>query len=110
MWLSVPAHRYAHRAHGRYGEGEGVNIFPAQIEEIIKLTDGASSEYQVMIDHLEGKDIMTVFFETDASVEDVNASSAIRESPRASCMTPNAKAVAIGELHRSGEEDAAHLR
>ena len=53
-----------------------MNIFPAQIEEIIKFTDGASSEYQVMIDHLEGKDIMTVFFETDASVKIVNRSSA----------------------------------
>lgn len=82
---------------------KGVNIFPAQIEEIIKFTDGASSEYQVMIDHLEGKDIMTVFFETDASVEDREQIARNMESifKGKLGMTPNAKAVAIGELPRS---------
>lgn len=82
---------------------KGVNIFPAQIEEIIKFTDGASSEYQVMIDHLEGKDIMTVFFETDASVEDHEQIERNMESifKGKLGMTPNAKAVAIGELPRS---------
>lgn len=82
---------------------KGVNIFPAQIEEIIKFTDGSSSEYQVMIDHLEGKDIMTVFFETDASVEDREQIERNMESifKGKLGMTPNAKAVAIGELPRS---------
>lgn len=82
---------------------KGVNIFPAQIEEIIKFTDGASSEYQVMIDHLEGKDIMTVFFETEAKGD---ARSQIERNMESIFkgklgMTPNAKAVAIGELPRS---------
>lgn len=82
---------------------KGVNIFPAQIEEIIKFTDGASSEYQVMIDHLEGKDIMTVFFETDAEGDareqiERNMESIFKGKLG---MTPNAKAVAIGELPRS---------
>lgn len=82
---------------------KGVNIFPAQIEEVIKFTDGASSEYQVMIDHLEGKDIMTVFFETDAGVEDREQIERNMESifKGKLGMTPNAKAVAIGELPRS---------
>lgn len=82
---------------------KGVNIFPAQIEEIIKFTDGASSEYQVMIDHLEGKDIMTVFFETEAEGDarekiERNMESIFKGKLG---MTPNAKAVAIGELPRS---------
>lgn len=82
---------------------KGVNIFPAQIEEIIKFTDGASSEYQVMIDHLEGKDIMTVFFETDAGIEERQQIERNMESifKGKLGMTPNAKAVAIGELPRS---------
>ena len=82
---------------------KGVNIFPAQIEEIIKFTDGASSEYQVMIDHLEGKDIMTVFFETDAGIEECQQIERNMESifKGKLGMTPNAKAVAIGELPRS---------
>lgn len=90
---------------------KGVNIFPAQIEEIIKFTDGASSEYQVMIDHLEGKDIMTVFFETDAGVEDREQIERNMESifKGKLGMTPNAKAVAIGELASFREEDTAHF-
>lgn len=42
---------------------KGVNIFPGQVEEIIAMVDGASSEYQLMIDHLNGKDLMTLFIE-----------------------------------------------
>lgn len=82
---------------------KGVNIFPAQIEEIIKFTDGASSEYQVMIDHLEGKDIMTVFFETEATGDACETIERNMESifKGKLGMTPHAKAVAIGELPRS---------
>ncbi|MGI6108353.1 MAG: phenylacetate--CoA ligase family protein [Eubacteriaceae bacterium] len=43
---------------------KGVNIFPGQIEEVIAGVDGASSEYQFMIDHVNGKDICTLFVET----------------------------------------------
>lgn len=42
---------------------KGVNIFPGQIEEVIAKVDGASSEYQFMIDHMFGKDICTLFVE-----------------------------------------------
>lgn len=82
---------------------KGVNMFPAQIEEIIKFTNGASSEYQVMIDHLNGKDIMTVFFETEAEGEERTR---VEEDMKLIFkgklgMTPNTKGVAIGELPRS---------
>ena len=43
---------------------KGVNIFPGQIEDVLSAIDGVSSEYQVMIDHLQGKDTLTLFFET----------------------------------------------
>lgn len=43
---------------------KGVNIYPGQIEDVLKEVEGVSSEYQVMIDHLNGRDIMTLFFET----------------------------------------------
>ena len=82
---------------------KGVNMFPAQIEEVIRFTDGASSEYQVMIDHLFGKDILTVFFETDATGEDkkkVEEELAFIFKGKIGC-TPVAKGVAIGELPRS---------
>lgn len=82
---------------------KGVNIFPAQIEEVIALVDGASSEYQVMIDHLYGKDIMTVFFETDRTGAD-------REETERNLLalfkghigvTVAPKAVSLGDLPRS---------
>lgn len=82
---------------------KGVNMFPAQIEEVIKFTDGASSEYQVMIDHLFGKDIITVFFETTATGDDkkrVEEELAFIFKGKIGC-TPVAKGVAIGELPRS---------
>ncbi len=82
---------------------KGVNIFPAQIEEIIKFTDGASSEYQVMIDHLNGKDIMTVFFETVETGENrerVEKEMELIFKGKLG-MTPDAKGVALGELPRS---------
>ena len=82
---------------------KGVNIFPAQIEEVIKFTDRASSEYQVMIDHLFGKDIVTVFFETAATGEDKKHVEEELEFifKGKIGVTPVAKGVAIGELPRS---------
>ncbi|MDO5852879.1 MAG: phenylacetate--CoA ligase [Thermoplasmata archaeon] len=43
----------------------GCNMFPAQFDEVLATIDGATSEYQVMIDHLMGRDEITVYFETD---------------------------------------------
>ncbi len=50
---------------------KGVNMFPAQFDEVLSSLDGASSEYQVMIDHLMGKDQVTVYFETGVPEGDV---------------------------------------
>lgn len=44
---------------------KGVNMFPAQFEEVLANTDGASSEYQIKIEHVDGKDQLTLFFETE---------------------------------------------
>ena len=82
---------------------KGCNMFPAQIEEVIKFTDGASSEYQVMIEAINGRDVLTVLFETELEGE---ARTACEEQLAAifkakiGC-TPEAKGVAIGELPRS---------
>lgn len=48
---------------------KGVNIFPSQIDELLKEIPGASSEYQVMIDHLNGKDILTLFVEKEKGAD-----------------------------------------
>lgn len=82
---------------------KGVNIFPAQIEEMLRGVEGTSSEYQVMIDHLNGRDIMTVFFETALADEARhNLENAVRDHCKAKIgiqIVP--KAVSIGELPRS---------
>ncbi|MCQ2751952.1 MAG: hypothetical protein MJ189_02485, partial [Coriobacteriales bacterium] len=82
---------------------KGVNIFPAQIEEVIKFTDGASSEYQVMIDHMNGRDQFTIFFETEATGDELKAvQKSLGEIFKAKIgVTPIPKGVPIGYLPRS---------
>lgn len=81
---------------------KGVNIFPAQIDEVLREVDGASSEYQVMIDHLNGKDILTLFFETNPGADSKETETALRDRCKSKIgITVVPKAVAIGELPRS---------
>lgn len=82
---------------------KGVNIFPGQIDEVLKEVDGVSSEYQVMIDHLNGKDIMTIFFETDcdkSQLENIELKVRNHFKERVG-VTVVPKAVSIGDLPRS---------
>ena len=81
---------------------KGVNIFPGQIDELLRDIDGASSEYQVMIDHLYGKDIMTLFFEAEPGVDKAALSGEVVQRFKAKVgLTVVAKAVGIGDLPRS---------
>ena len=81
---------------------KGVNIFPSQIEEMLSGVDGASSEYQFMIDHMYGKDICTLFVEIDPSANAYNMEMAIQSAFKSKIgITVNVKPVAIGELPRS---------
>lgn len=82
---------------------KGCNMFPAQIEEVIKITDGASSEYQVMIENISGKDILTVLFETELegeAKERCEEELSMIFKAKIGC-TPDAKGVPMGELPRS---------
>lgn len=82
---------------------KGVNMFPAQFEEVLSETDGPESEYQVMIDHLEGKDILTLYFETLVPESERDAlEKEVQERFRAKVgATINPKAVNVGDLPRS---------
>jgi len=42
---------------------KGVNIYPGQIDEILKTVDGVSSEYLATVDHQDGKDRVCLKFE-----------------------------------------------
>lgn len=83
---------------------KGVNIFPGQIEDILKELPDASSEYQVFIDHSEGRDHMTVFVET-AALENNRRKAFEAELKEAFHSKIGVKiipkAVAIGDLPRS---------
>lgn len=86
---------------------KGVNIFPSQIDEILATIDGVSSEYQVMIDHLNGKDIMTLFFETTDLIDKKAIGKIVKDTFKTKigiAIVP--KPVAIGELPRSERKSA----
>ncbi len=81
---------------------KGVNIFPSQIEELLKDIKGASSEYQVMIDHLNGKDIFTLFVEKQPDADKAALTEEIGSLFKTKIgITAVIKPVAIGDLPRS---------
>lgn len=82
---------------------KGCNMFPAQIEEVINFTEGTSSEYQMMIEAINGRDVITLLFETALTGEDREKCERELEAifkAKIGC-TPEAKGVPIGELPRN---------
>lgn len=57
---------------------KGVNIYPGQIEDTLKCVDGLSSEYQVVIEHMDGKDNMTLRVETRREADKIKVSEEIQ--------------------------------
>ncbi|MCI9273603.1 MAG: phenylacetate--CoA ligase [Clostridiales bacterium] len=81
---------------------KGVNIFPGQIDEILKEAEGVSSEYQVMIDHLNGRDIMTLFVEGESGVDKSKVETELKYLFKARIgIAIAAQVVGIGDLPRS---------
>jgi phenylacetate-CoA ligase len=80
----------------------GAIIYPSSVDELLSSVEGVSSEYQIMIDHLNGKDILTLFFETAEKDSKAHLEKTVEhEFKRKIGLTPKAKAVDIGELPRS---------
>ena len=70
--------------------------------EVIAAVKGASSEYQMMIDHLNGKDIATLFVEVEPDANKYNMEETIATEFRNRIgFTPQAKPVDIEDLPRS---------
>lgn len=83
---------------------KGVNIYPGQIDDLLKELPNASSEYQVFIDHEEGKDRISVFVETALGGAEEKAAfeKEMKDLFKTRInVTILPKAVAIGELPRS---------
>lgn len=81
---------------------KGVNLFPAQIEEILKTFPEVLSEYQIHISHLDGKDTMRLYVETNGSIDFLDLAKRIAERVKSRIgFTPLVKVVEIGVLPRS---------
>ena len=80
----------------------GVNVFPAHIEEILREFPELSSEYQIRISHLDGRDTMRVYVEASGSVDWATASKAVASRMKSKIgFTPLVKIVELGFLPRS---------
>ena len=81
---------------------KGVNVFPRQIEEVLQEFSQLSSEYQIRISHLEGRDTMRIYVETDGTQDFLDlADEVAHEVKRRIGFTPLVKVVELGVLPRS---------
>lgn len=81
---------------------KGVNVFPSQIEAVLREFTELSSEYQIRISHLEGKDTMRLYVETNGTVDFIELAERIAEKVKSRIgFTPLVKVVEIGVLPRS---------
>lgn len=81
---------------------KGVNIYPGQIDDLLRGVNGASSEYQVVVTHTDGRDVMTLRVEKEAGADACQV-----EKHVAGCFKTKVgilitvEALNIGELPRS---------
>ena len=81
---------------------KGVNVVPRQIEEVLQEFPQLSSEYQIRISHLEGRDTMRIYVETDGTQDVLDLADAVSdEVKRRIGFTPLVKVVELGVLPRS---------
>ena len=81
---------------------KGVNVFPRQIEEILQEFPQLSSEYQIRISHLEGRDTMRIYVETDGTQDFLDVAERVAERVKHKIgFTPLVKVVELGVLPRS---------
>ena len=86
---------------------KGVNVFPSQIEEILCTFEEISSEYQIRISHLDGKDTMRIYVESTGDVDFADLSRRIAEQVKSRIgFTPIVKVVEVGVLPRSMKKTA----
>ena len=77
-------------------------IYPDSIEDAIKSVPGLSSEYHAVIEHINGKDKITVFVEAEEGTDRTKASLSVINSFKQNYnFTPEVKVLGIGELPRS---------
>jgi len=81
---------------------KGVNVFPKQIEEVLALFPELSSEYQIRLSHLDGRDSMRIYVETDGTVDFQEIAERVAQKVKERIgFTPYVKVVELGVLPRS---------
>ncbi len=81
---------------------KGVNIYPGQIDDLLKDVQGASSEYQIVINHLDGKDSMLLRFERENTAAPGEVELRVKHTFKQKIgITISVESMAIGELPRS---------
>jgi phenylacetate-CoA ligase len=83
---------------------KGTMIFPGRIDEVLSAIPDVSSEYQIQIDHLNGRDILNLFFETSLKDKEArkNLEKTVEDAFKEKIgLTPKPMAVGMGELPRS---------
>ncbi len=81
---------------------KGVNVFPNQIEEVLKSFPELSSEYQIRISHLDGRDSMRIYVETSGTNDFDAIAKMVAEKVKSKIgFTPIVKVVELGFLPRS---------
>ena len=81
---------------------KGVNVFPKQIEEILGTFPELSSEYQIRISHLDGKDSMRIYVEASGSNDFKTLQQKVAAAVKSKIgFTPIVYVVELGFLPRS---------
>ena len=82
----------------------GVNMFPAQVEEVLHQIDGATSEYSIAIGHDDenNKDVMVLTVEVEGRVNFEETGKAIANLFKSKIgVNPKVAVVPVGTLPRS---------
>ena len=82
----------------------GVNMFPSQVEEVLGMVDGVSSEYKIDIAHDEAnnRDIIMVTVEAEGRVDFTATGEKIRQLFKSRLnVTPKVAVIALNTLPRS---------
>lgn len=81
---------------------KGVNIYPGQIDHVLKITPGCSSEYQIHLVRKKGKDLMTVRVEGEQGSDFVAVGENLRKNIKAKIgIVVDVEILSYGALGRS---------
>lgn len=89
---------------------KGVNIYPSQIDTMLSKIEGASSEYQMMINHENGKDIVSLRVEKIQDADNKELTNEIGKQCKAQIgIIMQIEVLEVGGLPRSEKKTARFL-